>query len=57
MKALIAIVLASLLCGCGGYAASSSRDAETTGTSGGSGVTVFGTIDANVSRTTTRTDR
>jgi len=54
VKALIVVMFASLLCGCGGYAASGNRDAAATS---GSGVTVFGTIDAGVSRTTTRTDR
>ena len=60
MKALMAmgmVMLVALLGGCGGYAASGDRDAAATSGSNGSGVTVFGTIDAGVSRTTTRTDR
>ncbi len=54
MKTLIATMLASLLCACGGYAASGDRDAAA---SGGNGVTVFGTIDSGISRTTTQTGR
>ena len=60
MKALVmvgTVMLASLLGGCGGYAASGDRDAAAGGSVGSrSSVTVFGTIDAGVSRTT-RTDR
>ena len=53
MKAVVMVMLVSLLGGCGGYAASGDRDGAATG----GGVTVFGTLDAGVSRTTTRTDR
>ena len=58
MKTLLAATFAALLClvaGCGTAPSSSSSASQGAGTStGGSGVEVFGTIDAGVSRYGTR---
>ncbi|WP_213953348.1 MULTISPECIES: hypothetical protein [unclassified Variovorax] len=58
MKILLASTLAALLClvaGCGSAPSSPASGSEGAGTStGGSGVEVFGTIDAGVSHYRTR---
>ncbi|SDJ03910.1 hypothetical protein [Variovorax sp. OV700] len=59
MKPLIAAVLAiamgALAAGCAGTGSAGNADRATS--SSGSGVTVFGTIDAGVSGSTNRSDR
>ncbi|WP_431109652.1 hypothetical protein [Variovorax paradoxus] len=58
MKPIIAAVLAiavGALAGCAGTGSASGGDRATS--SSGSGVTVFGTIDAGVSGNTNRSDR
>ncbi|WGT63832.1 hypothetical protein [Variovorax paradoxus] len=58
MKPFIAAVLAiamGALAGCAGTGSTSGSDRATS--SSGSGVTVFGTIDAGVSGSTNRSDR
>jgi len=57
LKALVlALGLTALACGCAGGGGPSAGERDDMAT-GGSGVTVFGTVDAGVSHTTTRTGR
>ncbi|WP_206176273.1 hypothetical protein [Variovorax sp. RKNM96] len=53
IAAVLAIAMGALMAGCAGTGSAGS----TSGTSSGSGVTVFGTIDASVSGGTSRSDR
>lgn len=56
---VFAIALGALVSGCAGTgsAGNGASASGTTGGSGGSGVTVFGTIDASVSGTTNKSSR
>ncbi|MDQ7975029.1 MAG: hypothetical protein REJ24_20800 [Rhodocyclaceae bacterium] len=53
---VFAIALGALVSGCAGTGSAGSG-ASASGTTGGSGVTVFGTIDASVSGTTNKSSR
>ena len=58
IAAVFAIAMGVLVSGCAGTgSAPASSGANTSGATGGSGVTVFGTIDASVSGSTNRSDR
>ncbi|RQO56862.1 hypothetical protein DBV14_10220 [Variovorax sp. KBW07] len=56
IAAVFAIAMGVLVSGCAGTG-SAGGASGTSSTSSGSGVTVFGTIDASVSGTTNRSDR
>lgn len=55
IAAVFVIALGALVSGCAGTGSGGSSSAS--GTTGGSGVTVFGTIDAGVSGTTNKSSR
>ena len=55
IAAVLAIAMSALAAGCAGTGPAGSGDRATS--SSGSGVTVFGTIDAGVSGSTSRSDR
>ena len=55
IAAVLAIAMAALASGCAGTGSAGNGDRATS--SGSSGVTVFGTIDAGVSGNTNRSDR
>ena len=49
--------MGALMVGCAGTGSAGSASGDRASTSSGSGVTVFGTIDASVSGSTNRSDR
>jgi len=53
--AVLAIAIGALAAGCAGTGSAGNSDRATS--SSGSGITVFGTIDAGVSGSTNRSDR
>ena len=55
IAAVLAIAMSALAAGCAGTGSAGNGDRATS--SGSSGVTVFGTIDAGVSGSTNRSDR
>ena len=55
IAAVLAIAMGALAAGCAGTGSAGNGDRATS--SGSSGVTVFGTIDAGVSGSTNRSDR
>jgi hypothetical protein len=55
LAAVLAIAMGALAAGCAGTGSAGSGDRAAT--SSGSGVTVFGTIDAGVSGSTNRSER
>lgn len=58
IAAVFVIAMGALVSGCSGTGpAPASGGANTSGATGGSGVTVFGTIDAGVSSTTNKSSR
>lgn len=56
ITAVFVIAMGALVSGCAGTGAAGSGNSASTPT-GGSGVTVFGTIDASVSGTTNKSSR
>jgi hypothetical protein len=56
IAAVFALAMGALVAGCAGTGSTSSASGAS-GASSGSGVTVFGTIDASVSGGTSRSDR
>ena len=56
IAAVLAIAMGALAAGCAGTGSAGNGD-RATSSSGSSGVTVFGTIDAGVSGSTNRSDR
>jgi ABC-type glycerol-3-phosphate transport system substrate-binding protein len=56
LAAVFVIALGALVSGCAGTGSAGSSSSAS-GTNGGSGVTVFGTIDAGVSGTTNKSSR
>jgi len=55
IAAVLALAMSALVAGCAGTGSAGSGGS--TGASSGSGVTVFGTIDASVSGSSNRSDR